>query len=57
MQLSDKAVQEFKDIYEKKVKEKISFEEARIKATDFMEFFYLITKPIKKKQTEFDEKI
>jgi hypothetical protein len=52
MFLPDKAVKEFQDIYHKKVGEKISFEEARIKAEDFLRLFDLITKPINKNKNE-----
>jgi len=52
MFLPNNAVKEFQDIYHKKVGEKISFEEARIKAEDFLLFFNLITKPVNKNKNE-----
>lgn len=44
--LPDKAVKEFQEIYQRKCGE-ISFEQARIEAEEFLNFFNLITKPIK----------
>jgi hypothetical protein len=52
MFLPDRAVKEFQDIYHRKVGEKISFEEARIRAEDFLRLFDLITKPINKNKNE-----
>lgn len=49
MNLPEKAVKEFQEIYKKKCGEELSFDEARIKATEFLEFFYFLTKPIKVK--------
>jgi len=43
--LPDKAVKEFQEIYERKVGEKITFEEAKIKAENFLRLMDLITKP------------
>lgn len=48
MPLPDKAIKEFQTIYEKKFKEKLTFEQAKIKAENFMDLFILITKPSKK---------
>lgn len=49
MFLSDQAVQEFKEIYEKEFKEKLSEGEYRIRAENFLRLMELITKPIPKK--------
>jgi len=46
--LPDKAIEEFRQIYIKKVKKPLSFEEAKIKAEKFIRLFDLITKPLKK---------
>lgn len=50
MFLSDQAVQEFKEIYEKKFDEKLTDGEYRIRAENFLRLMELITKPIPKKE-------
>lgn len=46
--LPDKAVIEFQEIYERKFGEKLSFNEAKIRAENFINLMRLITKPIPK---------
>lgn len=48
MALPDEAIKEFQEIYKRKCGKKISFEEAKIKAENFINLFDLITKPVKK---------
>lgn len=48
MFLSDEAVKEFKEIYERKFEERLSDEEYRTKAENFLRLMVLITKPIDK---------
>ena len=49
MHLPDEAVEEFKKIYESKIKEKLPDGEYRIHAENFLNLFDLITKPTPKK--------
>lgn len=55
MDLPDKAVEEFKKIYESKFKEKLSDGEYRIRAENFLNLFDLITKPTPKKNDNKNE--
>lgn len=48
MPLSDKTIKEFQAIYNKKFKEKLTFDQAKIRAKNFMDLFILITKPTRK---------
>lgn len=52
MILSDQAVKEFKEIYEKEFKEKLSDSEYRIRAENFLRLMKLITTPIPKEKIE-----
>lgn len=47
--LSDKAIEEFREIYIKEFNKPISFEEAKIKAENFIQLVKLITSPSPKK--------
>jgi hypothetical protein len=47
--LPDKAIKEFQNIYKRKCGEELSFEDATVKAEDFIRFFDLITKIPEKK--------
>lgn len=49
MTLPDKAIKEFQEIYKRKCGKEISFEQAKIKAENFINLFDLITKPTNKK--------
>lgn len=51
MFLSDQAVQEFKEIYEKESNEKLTDGEYRIRAENFLRLMILITKPIPEKDS------
>ncbi len=50
MFLSDQAVKEFKEIYEKEFDEKLTDGEYRVRAENFLRLMELITKPILKKE-------
>lgn len=52
MFLSNKAVQEFKEIYEKEFGEKLTDGEYRIRAENFLRLMALITKPIPKNKDD-----
>ena len=43
--LPDKAITEFQEIYKRKFGEKLSFNEAKIRAENFINLMRLITKP------------
>ena len=51
MFLSDQAVKEYKEIYEKEFDEKLTDSEYRIRAENFLRLMALITKPIPKNKT------
>ena len=50
--LPDQAIKEFQEIYNRKIGKKLTFDEAKIKAEDFIRLFDLITKPISR---QFDK--
>jgi hypothetical protein len=52
MILPDKAVEEFKEIYERKINEKLTDGEYRIRAENFLRLTDLITSTIKKVKIE-----
>ena len=52
MLLSDQAVKEFKEIYEKEFNEKLTDDEYRIRAENFLRLMKLITTPIPKEKIE-----
>ncbi len=48
MQLSKKAIDEFREIFRKEFGEELSDNEASTRATNFLELFSLIYKPVRK---------
>lgn len=52
MDIPEEAVKEFKEIYERKIKEKLTDGEYRIRAENFLRLTDLITSPIKKVKIE-----
>ena len=49
MRLSDKAIEEFREIYKKQFKEELSVEEANEKGLELLKFMKAIYKPIPRK--------
>jgi len=56
MQLSHKAISDFKRIYLEKFNHQLSDEEANKLGVELLEFFKLIYKPIPKKEYEYFKK-
>lgn len=52
MDIPEEAVKEFKEIYEKEFKEKLTDNEYRIRAENFLRLMKLITTPIPKEKIE-----
>jgi len=52
MDIPEEAIKEFKEIYEKEFKEKLTDSEYRIRAENFLRLMKLITTPIPKEKIE-----